>query len=187
MSKKIKEYETTPDNHVRYILGSYNDNPLYIFGINPSTATKEKNDNTITVVEKIAEKMEYDGYIMFNIYPVRQTSINGSFPTEYNKEIVEKNVAVIESKINENDILVAAWGGHILDREFFVDALAEINRVVNKKGARWMCLSKTKQGHPHHPTRLSYNNMKLEPFDVDSYIEKLMQTRRYKRYRQSLV
>ena len=32
-----------------------------------------------------------------------------------------------------------------------------INRLVKEKDATWLCLSVTKGGHPHHPTRLAYN------------------------------
>ena len=45
-------YKTNSDNSARYILGKYNNNPLVFFGINPSTATINENDNTISIIER---------------------------------------------------------------------------------------------------------------------------------------
>jgi hypothetical protein len=37
--------------------------------------------------------------------------------------------------------------------------------------SNWICLKKTKDGHPHHPTRLAYDEMEFALFDMDKYIE----------------
>ena len=60
------EYITSKDNSVRYVLGKYVSRPLIVFGINPSVATAEKNDNTIGIIERIAKIRKRDGYLMFN-------------------------------------------------------------------------------------------------------------------------
>ena len=76
------EYITSEDNSVRYVLGKYVSRPLIVFGINPSVATAEKNDNTIGIIEQIAKLRDCDGYLMFNIYPLRATKIKTDFPVE---------------------------------------------------------------------------------------------------------
>jgi hypothetical protein len=43
--------------------------------------------------------------------------------------------------------------------------------VIKEKSAKWICLKKTKDGHPHHPTRLAYDEMEFAPFDMDEYIK----------------
>lgn len=173
MENRKEEYITNEDNTVRYVLGKYNKNPLCVFGINPSIATAEKNDNTISIVENIAELRKCDGYLMFNIYPFRATKIDKDFPNTLQEKIVTDNVNYIEQRIIEGMEVVAAWGTHIEDREFFINALEAINKVVLKKKAKWICLSKTNKGHPHHPTRLAYNSMSFEEFDMNTYIEKI--------------
>ena len=50
----FEAYEINNDNTARFTLGRYVSNPLVVFGINPSTATKEKNDTTISIVEHIS-------------------------------------------------------------------------------------------------------------------------------------
>ena len=167
------EYITDKDNAVRYVLGKYTNNPLIVFGINPSTATAEKNDATIGIVEKIAKSRNCDGYLMFNLYPQRATKIKINFPKECDVEICKLNYQYISERITENSEVIAAWGTHILDRDFFVSALRQINSIVKQKNAKWICLCKTKYGHPHHPTRLAYDKMTFESFDMDEYLDEI--------------
>lgn len=166
----INEYITDENNTIRYVLGKYHNKPLVVFGINPSIATVEKNDNTISIIEQIAKMRDCDGYLMFNIYPLRATKIDEKFPLVCDDYVCEMNLKFISDRINEDTEIVAAWGTHIDDRDYFVSVLKEINDIVKDKKAKWICLSKTKYGHPHHPTRLAYSQMTFELFDMDEYI-----------------
>ena len=56
---------------VRYVLGKSGDRPLIAFGINPSTATGEKSDHTISRIKSYMFKYGFDGFKMLNIYPAR--------------------------------------------------------------------------------------------------------------------
>lgn len=166
-------YKTNADNSARYILGKYNDNPLVFFGINPSKATINKNDKTITIIENVARNFGYDGYIMLNLYPVRATKISNTFFELYFQREMAINLEYVKNVIKTGQNIVAAWGCHITDKTYFLQSLIEINKIVSSTSAKWLCLSKTKYGHPHHPTRLSYSKMNLIPFDMYSYINLL--------------
>ena len=168
------EYITSEDNSVRYVLGKYATRPLIVFGINPSIATAEKNDNTIGIIERIAKIRKRDGYLMFNLYPLRATKIKSDFPVVCDENICKLNYQYISERIPKGSEIVAAWGTHISDRAYFVSALREINAIVKQRGAKWVCLSRTKQGHPHHPTRLAYDKMTFEEFDMDEYLESVL-------------
>ena len=168
------EYITNEDNSVRYVLGKYATQPLIVFGINPSIATAEKNDNTIGIIEQLAKRRNCDGYLMFNLYPLRATKIKNDFPVVCDENICKLNYQYISERITKGSEIVAAWGTHISDRTYFVSALKQINAIVKESGARWVCLSKTKYGHPHHPTRLAYDKMTFEAFDMDEYLENLL-------------
>lgn len=174
MNKELKkDYVTDKDNTVRYVLGKYHNNPVIVFGINPSIASAEENDTTISIVENIANRRGNDGYIMLNIYPVRATKINGNFPKEADENIVEQNLRYISERVDKGSEVIAAWGTHICDHKYFLDSLVRINEVIKAKSAKWICLEETKEGHPHHPTRLAYDKMTFAPFDMDKYIEKI--------------
>ena len=56
-------------------------------------------------------------------------------------------------------------------RKFFIEELEKINEIVKSKNAKWICLAKTKDGHPRHPLYLAYNKMTFEEFDMDAYIQ----------------
>ena len=140
------------------------------FGINPSTATINENDNTISIIEKIARNFGYDGYIMLNLCPTRATKINNDFFESYCEKEIITNLEYIKNIIKPGQNIVAAWGSHITDKSYFLQSLIEIDKIVNNANAKWLCLSKTKYGHPHHPTRISYSKMDLMPFDMKSYI-----------------
>ena len=66
-------YVNEDNNKVRYVLGYSGINPLICIGINPSTATPDKLDNTLRSVERIALNNGYDSFMMFNVYPIRST------------------------------------------------------------------------------------------------------------------
>lgn len=166
-------YKTNTDNSARYVLGKYNENPLVFFGINPSTATINENDNTISVIEKIARKFGYDGYIMLNLCPIRATKISDSFVKTYCEKEMLINLGYVKNVIKNGQNIIAAWGSHITDRGYFLQSLIEKNRVIDSVNAKWICLSKTKYGHPHHPTRIAYSKMNLTPFDMEAYINLL--------------
>ena len=168
----FEAYEINKDNTARFTLGRYVSKPLVVFGINPSTATKEKNDTTISIVEHISAMRKCDGYIMLNIYPLRATNIDANFDKSCNKKLSDENLKYIAGSIPMNAEIVAAWEANIAARDYFIDILKQINAIVENKNGKWICLSLTKSGHPHHPTRLAYNKMTFNTFDIETYISK---------------
>lgn len=70
-------YDTSEDNSVRFTLGEYIDKSLktfICFGVNPSTATPTRLDNTIKKVKCIAKNNDYKNWVMLNLYPQRATN-----------------------------------------------------------------------------------------------------------------
>lgn len=181
-------YETNIDNKERYALGRFESKPMIILGINPSRATREMNDTTISIVEKIGMESDFakengmNGFLMLNIYPFRATSLDEKYPEEPNAETVKRNLQTLDKYVTKGTKVVAAWGGHITDKMYFVDMLKMINRLVKLKGAEWVSLCTTKYGHPHHPTRLKYSDMTFDSFDMEKYLSNLIVSRAYARY-----
>lgn len=69
-------YKKTTDNSSRFVLGEPGSNSLVCVGVNPSTATPEKLDNTLRTVKKLSAVHGFDGWIMLNLYPQRATNPN---------------------------------------------------------------------------------------------------------------
>lgn len=109
-----------------------------MFGINPSTATKEKNDTTISISEKIAKMRNCDGYLISNIYPVRETNIGKKFLANIDQNIFKVNLQHISEHIEDSAELIAAWGTHIKDSKFFIEMIEQINNIAKDKNAKWI-------------------------------------------------
>ncbi len=167
-------YINSDDNKYRFALGERKGSNLLIcFGINPSTATPENLDLTMKMVQKRAFNAGYDGYIMLNICPQRSTNPNGML-TEEDKSASARNLLEIENILKSGNVDIwAAWGGNIEKRPYLKETLSEIVAMSKKYNCTWMKAAKdTKSGHPHHPTRLSYDT-KLIKMDMDDYINKM--------------
>lgn len=165
-------YINSKDNKYRFVLGEKGSNPLICFGINPSTASPEDLDLTMKMVKKRALDAGYDGYIMLNICPQRSTDPNGML-TEADKITSQRNLSEIENILKSgNADIWAAWGENIEKRTYLKESLREIIAISKKYNCTWLKADKdTKSGHPHHPTRLSYDT-KLVKMDIDDYINK---------------
>jgi hypothetical protein len=165
-------YENSSDNKYRYALGTKGKKTLFCFGINPSTATSEETDTTITKVENIAYKKGkaknvifkemFDSFVMLNIYPLRATNPE-DLPLKMENVIKSpehlKNVECILKLIKDESVVWAAWGNLLNSRSWLDDCLKDILLKVKKmkKGIRWVKMGDlTAENEPQHPSRVKY-------------------------------
>lgn len=153
----------------RFVLGKYDENPMYCFGINPSKATDEVSDTTIAKVLGIAQRNGYDGYVMLNIYPLRSKEVR-TLPDDYEEVFHKRNKQAIADILPDGCVCVSAWGSSIIEKPYFICLLREIGEITKAKGIKWQCLGRTKDGHPWHPSRLPYGKAVCEDFDLDGYL-----------------
>lgn len=67
--KTKKLYKTSENNRALFILGDDGNNPLICIGVNPSTATSDEYDQTMTTLMFISMINDFDGHVMLNLYP----------------------------------------------------------------------------------------------------------------------
>jgi hypothetical protein len=174
MKYNIDIYKNSEDNSLRYALGTAGTNPLVVIGLNPSTADKEKSDQTITRVMGIADRAKKDSFIMINLYPLRSTSPD-NLPKEFNSEYHKTNLEIIDATLKdyqEIDVLVG-YGDNIGIRPYLWDCLKDIVQTINQHKVNWYKIgSVTKNGNPRHPSRIS-NAEDLTAFDIEEYIKNL--------------
>ena len=178
MNYKPDIYFNNFDNSCRFALGISGQRPLYVIGLNPSTADKEKSDRTIAKVMGFAEQNGFDGFVMFNLYPQRtpdpeklDKTLNPFLLLENLKHILE-----ITSSSTSPLSFLAAWGNKVgeKDYQYLKICLMGLISVVRDKDIIWLKIGElTKKGHPRHPSRASYR-LGLTSFDIDNYLKFLL-------------
>ena len=155
--KKIYVHSVEMD--ARFALGEIGSKTLAVFGVNPSTATIEKYDTTISKVIGYSKANGFDGWIMFNIYPQRSTDPDG-LDRELNIDLHSNNIKTIKQAITDYQVrsALAAWGNLITHRPYFRSILTEIYNELKPADLDWQRIgSLTATGHPRHPSRGAYS------------------------------
>ena len=167
-------YDKTNDNSARFTLGIPGNSVMLCFGINPSTAEPDNLDNTLKSVERIAKRHNFDGWVMFNVYPQRATNpddMHAEMDTVLHRRNLEAIESILQTYKGKAKKVLAAWGTLINKRDYLKTCLRDIHAVFKKYDCEWVSIGKeSKKGHPHHPLYLS-NEERLKPFDMATYIE----------------
>ena len=160
-------YNSDQNDQWRYTLGRSGARPLLVIGLNPSTATQEKLDPTVTRVEKVAQQCGFDGFVMLNLYPVRATKPQ-DLPSKADPVAYERNLETIEKVVAQyaNPTLWAAWGETVVDRTYFLRARDTLHERLAQYQPQWRRFGElTATGHPRHPSRLNCA-WTLEPYEL---------------------
>lgn len=143
------------DNY-RFALGKSGSNPLVVICMNPSAADITKCDKTIEKIIKVANELNKDGWMVFNLYPERATFSEEL--TNYNPEISRKNVETIRDYLLKNKIS-EVWGawGNANDNECLIKSKEDIVNMLSENNINIFCYKINKSGNPHHPLYLHIN------------------------------
>lgn len=170
-------YEKNKTNVARYVLGEIEEKILVCIGINPSDATPNKLDKTVSTVKKISLENGYTGWIMLNIYPQIEKEPDCLSDIK-NDEIHKENIEEIKKILKENKFDIwCAWGETIKKREYLKECLYEIYFILRENNNKYFQLGTlTKSGHPRHPSRIS-GDSKFSEFNIQNYIEKMKESK----------
>lgn len=161
-------YHSAHNDQWRYTLGTIGKRPLITIGLNPSTATQEKLDPTVTRVQKVALQCGFDSFIMLNLYPVRATNPQ-DLPAKASPAAYRHNLDAIEETIarHKTPTIWAAWGESVVKRPYLLRARDELFERLGPYRPRWRRFGElTANGHPRHPLYLSYS-WTLAPYAPD--------------------
>lgn len=164
-------YKKTDDNKARFVLGEPGNNSLVCIGVNPSTATPERLDNTLRTVKKLSAQHGFDGWIMLNLYPQRATNPNDMHDTA-DGGLCLMNLAEIHDVFRSGHTTVwAAWGAIVEKRRYLPGCVKAIADLADLYNVDWRTIGKrSKAGHPHHPLYLNHS-LPLETFDMSGYLD----------------
>lgn len=169
---------------LRFVLGLKGNAPLYVIGVNPSTACREKSDPTINKVRELSRHWGYDGFVMLNLYPVRR-SRPSELPRVHKSQRLQANAKFIHSLLCAKSpvSIWAAWGNAVDLRQYLLKSLCEIDKAVASANIKWLACGeltkpggKTKGGNPRHPNPrepLSQTmQRRLVDFDFRTYLRR---------------
>jgi hypothetical protein len=141
------------DEAYRYILarGDVNAKTVNWVLLNPSTATEDINDPTITRCIKYAERWGYGGVFITNIFALRSTDPKNLYNST--DPVGTFNDTYIRWCAGQSELIVAGWGSHGKLR----GRGGEVARLLHNVRKRPKCLKMTKAGHPGHPLYLKAN------------------------------
>ena len=157
-------------SNVRYVLKKEGQKMLVVIGVNPSKATENISDPTMTKIIGFAKYNGFDGFIMLNLYPQRCTNPNG-LDKEINTEMHNENLKYIASEISniESPHVLLAYGDTIERRPFLKSCLRDIISLFSLKNPQWMQIGTyTKSGNPRHPSRPGYCT--FSPLDISKLL-----------------
>jgi hypothetical protein len=167
------------DDNIRFAPGKSGANPLFIVGINPSTADDLKSDPTIRKVQEMAAAWgEFDGFVMLNLYPQRASKPR-KLTSPFDIRLKELNVEQVAAQLAKfpGATVWAAWGDAFDKPNDCIDCLKEILNRTNHLGLRWKrCESLTTSENPRHPLSGRPNVMTVESqltdFDIEEYLRR---------------
>lgn len=136
--------------HCRYALGKTGENPLVAICMNPSAADDKTSDKTANKIINASIQLNYDGWIIFNVYPERAT--NSKNIEMYNEELSMKNLEIIKNYLTENSIteVWGAWGN--LNGKALKKGKMDILKLLKELDIKVFHFAETtKNGEPRHP------------------------------------
>ncbi|MBK7379915.1 MAG: DUF1643 domain-containing protein [Ignavibacteriales bacterium] len=183
MNNLITLYSDFDENY-RFLIGKPGKETLFFIAMNPSVATINKWDQTILKSFGLAKILGYDGCIVLNLLPSRQSKsseIPLSLPASVLKMNIDKIIEIIERNEKDKISIVACWGEKFCENTDMQYSLITILEKIDKlkKKIDWYCLKDTKSGNVltngGHPRHLSYLKETTfpEPFNILDYINRI--------------
>lgn len=143
----------------REIPGTYVGQPTIAFiGLNPSTATHEETDPTVTRCRNRAKALGYHTFYMLNLFPIRSTDPRGMLKHDMPGGDQIEHEEFITPILQLAKTIICCWGNHgsHMDQDEWMKQLLE-----REAKSKTFALAVSKGGHPKHPLYLPMN---LEPF-----------------------
>lgn len=122
--------------------------------VNPSTATAEFNDHTITKVEGFGRVLGWGRIIVGNLFAYRATEIDDLKLVQ--DPVGPDNLTHIAAILDEAEVTVVAWGATRKMPKGLRQSWRPIADLTTQHGRAPLCWGVNADGHPKHPMTLSY-------------------------------
>lgn len=172
------------NENYRFTLGNKGKRNLLVIALNPNTANHYQHDSTTRNVTKIANDNGFDGWLLFNLCPLREVKPN-KLPTQPNENLLKENLAIFNNYIDDKAWCFQdcwlAWGNGVLIRPYLLHTAIAMLDLLAKKQINYYCTRRTQQHHPYHSSQQVINSffkevdtIQLEPFPAQAYKELIL-------------
>jgi hypothetical protein len=186
MKKELKLIcEPAVANH-RFLLGKKGDNNLLVIALNPNTAAGNQHDSTTRNIEKIAFENGFDGWVLFNLSPVRDPKPENLMLNE-DRALQEENFKQFCKIVNDKEWEIQnvwlAWGNGVLGRAYLKNTAIEmLKHLALKPDIKYFYIKRTQQHHPYHSAQRVINSffkkeekISLRSFPAQAYREFILE------------
>ena len=161
----VKKAATCSDcGRYRYLLKRrWSEGATCLFvGLNPSTATADKDDQTTRKCITLAKSWGFSGMAIANLFAIRCRYPNILWTAS--DPVGPENDAFLETAIREAHMVIAIWGNHGVNS---YGLTTRRDRQILALYNDWQCIGVTKHGAPRHPL-YAKNTSSLIPFSSPS-------------------
>lgn len=131
--------------------------PLLTIGQNPSKASRERSDHTVTRCARRAWMAGHGGLAMLNIFPDVATQPSDLWANERNAAIDAANEASLIATLERHPTAPVLFApGDSTDPRHHVQA-TRIETILVARGRTILCVGVTAGGYPRHPSRAGYD------------------------------
>lgn len=127
---------------------------IAIIGCNPSKATENRNDVTVSKDMGFAVTQRCGPLIKGNLFGRYSTDVRDL--ARFDDPIGPDNDAVLEEIMRSADIVVAAWGRRSKLPPPYRDRWRDVVAIADRVGVELFCFGTTKDGQPRHTQVLPY-------------------------------
>lgn len=127
-------------------------------GLNPSTANHQKNDNTISTLIRVLNKLGYGGFYMTNLYAWISSKPADLLTCE---DPLADNDFYLDIVRKKSDQVIFCWGN-------FKEAEQRANELI-AKFPNAFCFGTNANGTPYHPRALIYKKGALQKPQIFSF------------------
>lgn len=122
-----------------------------VFGVNPSTATADVDDQTIRKVVGFGLRLGWSRVIVGNLFGYRSANVRSL------RTVGPDNDRYLHEIMGDADVLVAAWGTADKLPPRLHGRIQAVLEIANQAGKPMMCWGRSMDGSPRHPLMVAYS------------------------------
>jgi len=171
------------DSDMQFLLASKGKKSLLFVGLNPPESDSADPGSSLHYIPQVAEDMGYDGWVLVNLFPVREARVFNMDPVQlealirYNIHLIK---LILESKQFEIKDVLLAWGNGIESKSqpYLKQAAGYLYKELLGLDLNYLCYLRTAMGNPRDLIPKNWNGkglpweMGCRKFDFQNFIRR---------------